>query len=65
MLLHGQEIGQNLGRVKPVGEAIVDRHAGISGQLFDRGLGETLVFDGVRPGPIPARYPSSILWRSI
>ena len=38
-LVHGEEVGEHLRRVPLVGEAVVDRHPGVGGELLDVGLG--------------------------
>ena len=46
-LVHGQEVGQHLGGVPLVGEAVVDGDAGVAGQLLDILLGVAAELDGV------------------
>ena len=46
-LVHREEVGEHLRRVPLVGEAVVDRHAGVGGQLLDVGLGGAAELDGV------------------
>ena len=38
-LVHGEEVGQHLGRVPLVGQPVVDGHAGVRRQLLDVGPG--------------------------
>ena len=47
MLLHGQEVGEDLGGMELVGEAVPDGDAGIGGQFFDPFLAVAAVFDAV------------------
>ena len=51
MLTHGQHIGEDLGRVKLIGQPVVDRDAGPLRQLFDDGLPEAAICDGVIDPP--------------
>ena len=46
-LPHGEEVGEDLGRVEFVGEAVIDRHAGMGGQLLGDRLTEASIFDAV------------------
>ena len=50
-LVHGQEVGEHLGRVPLVGEAVVDGHAGVLGELLDVVLGVAAELDGVVHAP--------------
>ena len=47
VLQHGHQIGENLGRVELVGQAVPYRHARVLAQLFDDGLPVAAVFDAV------------------
>ena len=47
MLAHGEHVGQHLGRVPLVGQAVVDRYVGMEGEFLDGGLCVTAVLDGV------------------
>ena len=60
LLLHGQEIGENLRRVVFVGQTVVDGHAGVRRQVADRLLGEAAVLDGVVHAP---EHPRRVLDR--
>ena len=55
VLLHGQHVGQHLGRVKGVGQTVPDRYAGVLAQGFDRFLGKAAIFDAVIHAPQHAR----------
>ena len=47
MLLHGEEVGQNLGGMALVGQAVPHRHACVFGQLLNGLLLEAAVLDAV------------------
>ena len=61
MLLQGQEIGQDLGGVVFVGQAVPDRHLGGVGKLLHNSLAEAAVLDTLKhrskhPGRIGDRF---------
>ena len=61
MLAHGQEIGERLGRVGLVGKPVVDRHAGVVGQLLDElSVRSRDIRSRRTSAPAPGRCPSSI-----
>ncbi len=51
VLTHGQHVGDHLGRVIFIGQAVEHRHAGELGQLFDDFLFEATVLNGVVHAP--------------
>ena len=51
VLFHRQKVGQDLGRVELVGEAVPDRDAGVPGELLDDRLAESAVLDAVEHPP--------------
>ncbi|MCY1433153.1 hypothetical protein D9M71_491740 [compost metagenome] len=51
VLTHGQHVGEHLGRVVFVGQAVEHRYAGELGQFFDDFLLEATVLDGVVHAP--------------
>ena len=51
MLHHGQHVGQHLRRMPVVGQAVVDRNAGVSGKLLDHLLAGAAELDGVEHAP--------------
>ncbi|MNN35709.1 hypothetical protein D3C81_1495680 [compost metagenome] len=51
MLAHGQHVGEHLGRVVLVGQAVEHRHPGELGQLFDDFLLEAAILDGIVHAP--------------
>ena len=61
VLAHGQDVGQDLGRVELVGQAVPDRHAGVVGEGLDDVLVEAAVLDAVVE---PAEHPRGVLDRS-
>ena len=61
VLAHGQHVGQDLGRVELVGQAVPDRHAGVVGQRLDDLLVEAAVLDAVVE---PAEHARGVLDRS-
>ena len=60
VLAHGQHVGQHLRRVELVGQAVVDRHAGVLGQDLDELLREAAVLDRVVHAP---EHPGGVLHR--
>ena len=46
-LAHGQEVGEHLGGVPLVGQPVVDRHAGVGGEVLDVGLAVAAELDRV------------------
>jgi hypothetical protein len=55
VLDHRQHVGQNLRRVKLIGQPVPDGHTGIAGQRLDRLLGKATVLDAVVHTPQYAR----------
>ena len=53
----GQEVGQNLGRMEFIGQAVPDRHAGIPPQILDDLLAVAAVFDAVKHA---AQHPGGV-----
>ena len=51
MLDHGQHVGEHLRRVPVVGQAVVDRHAGVVRQIVDHLLAGAAELDGVEHPP--------------
>ena len=47
VLTNGEEVGQDLGGVEFIGQAIPNGNTGVSGQVFHDGLGETTVLNAV------------------
>ena len=47
VLAHGEQVGQHLGRMPFVGQAIVNRHACVFGQFFDDVLTKATVFNRI------------------
>jgi len=60
MLNHRQQIGEDLGGVKLIGQAVPHRHAGVAGKFFNRGLSKAAVLD---PVVHAAQHASGILHR--
>ena len=58
VLHHGQRVGQHLGGVPVVGEAVVDRHPGKRGKLLDHGLLGAAILDRVEE---PPQHPRRVL----
>ena len=58
VLAHGHDVGDHLRRMVFVGQAVVDRHAGVARQLLDDLPLETTVFDGVVQ---PSEHPRGVL----
>ena len=56
-LVHGQEVGQHLGRMPLVGQPVVDRHPGMFGEGLDVGLQVAPVLDRVVH---PAQHPRGV-----
>lgn len=48
MFLQGKEVGQGLGGMVIIGEAVPYRHAGFGGELFHCALGKSPEFDGIK-----------------
>ena len=57
---HRQDVGEDLGRVELVGQAVPDRHAGELGELLDDLLAEAAVLDAVED---PAEDAGRVLHR--
>ena len=57
MLLNRHEVGQDLRRVKPISQAIPDRHAGIPSQLLNRLVGKATKLNTVKH---PAEHLGSV-----
>ena len=47
LLLHGEDVGQHLGGVEGVGQAVPHGHAGVAGQVLHHGLLEAAVLNAV------------------
>ncbi|MNO80738.1 hypothetical protein D3C76_719530 [compost metagenome] len=58
MLTHGQHVGDHLGWVVFIGQAVEHWYAGELGQFFDDFLLEATVFDGIVHAP---QYPGGVL----
>ena len=52
-----EEVGQDLGGVELVGQAVPDRHTGVVGEVFHDLLAVATVFDAVEH---PAQHPGSV-----
>lgn len=57
MLPDGEEVGEDLGGVELVGQAIPHRHTGVVGQLFHDALAVAAVLDAVEH---PAQHPGGV-----
>ena len=57
VLGHGQHVGEHLGGVPLVGQAVEDRHPGVRGELLDGLLGAAPVLDAVEH---PAEHPRGV-----
>ena len=51
MIAHGEDVGQHLGRVPFVGQAVPDGHPGVLAQGFDIGVRRAAVLDSVVHAP--------------
>ena len=60
VLAHGQHVGQDLGRMELVGQAVEHRHAGVVGERLDEVLVEAAVLDAVVQ---PAEHTRRVLDR--
>ncbi len=54
-LVHGEEVGEHLGRVPFVGQAVVHRNPGVGGEVLDVGLAVATKLDRVVHAPEHAR----------
>ena len=62
LLLDGEQVGEDLGRVPVVGEPVPHRHAGVLGQGLDRPVGEAAELDAVEePAEDPCRIGHGLL----
>ena len=62
MLPNRQEVCQDLGGVKLIGQTVPDRHAGIGSELFHTGLFKAAVLDSVEhPAQNPCRVRNALL----
>jgi hypothetical protein len=57
-LAHRHEVREHLGRMRLVGEAVIDRHASMDRKLLRGFLGEAAIFDRIIEAP---KYPGRIL----
>lgn len=57
VLPDGEEVGQDLGGVELVGQAVPDRHTGVVGEVFHDLLAVAAVFDAVEH---PAQHPGGV-----
>ena len=57
MLPDGEEVGEDLGGVELVGQAVPHRHTGVAGQLFHDALAVAAVLDAIEH---PAQHPGGV-----
>jgi len=60
MLLHGQQVGQQLGRMKLGGQAVPHRHTGMFRQRFHQFLTVTAILNAIVH---PAQHPRGVAHR--